>query len=65
MATTGTTSGTAGVTYTQADGQYFEKRQLRRSAGFWGLWGIGIAAVIARSAMGPWAGFVTGFAESI
>ncbi|WP_454860368.1 amino acid permease [Promicromonospora soli] len=118
MATTGTTSGTAGVTYTQADGQYFEKRQLRRSAGFWGLWGIGIAAVIsgqfsgwnsglgttgwgamliatvviavmyftmifsigemsaamphtggaysfARSAMGPWAGFITGFAESI
>jgi ethanolamine permease len=47
MATTGTTPGTAGVTYTQADGQYFEKRQLRRSAGFWGLWGIGIAAVIS------------------
>ncbi|WP_129786203.1 amino acid permease [Promicromonospora panici] len=118
MATTGTTSGTAGVTYTQADGQYFEKRQLRRSAGFWGLWGIGIAAVIsgqfsgwnvglgttgwvpmliamvfvtimyftmifsigemsaamphtggaysfARAAMGPWGGFVTGFAETI
>ncbi|MFC8799441.1 amino acid permease [Promicromonospora sp. NPDC057138] len=118
MTTTETTSGSAGVTYTQADGQYFEKRQLRRSAGFWGLWGIGIAAVIsgqfsgwnvglgttgwvpmlvamvlvtvmyftmifsigemsaamphtggaysfARAAMGPWGGFVTGFAETI
>ncbi len=107
-----------GVTYSQAGDGYFEKRQLKRTAGFWGLWGIGIAAVIsgdfsgwnfgigaagwgglaiasllivimyfgmlfsigemsaamphtggaysfARAAMGPWGGFVTGFAETI
>ncbi len=108
----------SGVTYRQAEAGYFEKRQLRRSAGFWGLWGIGVAAVIsgdfsgwnfgigeagwggllvaslviivmyfgmlfsigemsaamphtggaysfARAAMGPWGGFITGFAETI
>lgn len=107
-----------GVTYSQAGEGYFEKRQLKRTAGFWGLWGIGVAAVIsgdfsgwnfgigaagwgglaiasvvivimyfgmlfsigemsaamphtggaysfARAAMGPWGGFVTGFAETI
>lgn len=107
-----------GVTYSHAEEGYFEKRQLKRTAGFWGLWGIGVAAVIsgdfsgwngglgtagwgglliasllmivmyfgmlfsigemsaamphtggaysfARAAMGPWGGFVTGFAESI
>ncbi len=109
---------TSGVTYQQAGEGYFERRQLKRTAGFWGLWGIGIAAVIsgdfsgwnygigeagwgglavasivivimyfgmlfsigemasamphtggaysfARAAMGPWGGFVTGFAETI
>lgn len=108
----------SGATYTHAEDGYFEKRQLKRSAGFWGIWGIGIAAVIsgdfsgwnygigqagwaglgiaaliiivmyfgmlfsigemsaamphtggaysfARAAMGPWGGFVTGFAETI
>ncbi|MDR7110952.1 MULTISPECIES: amino acid permease [Microbacterium] len=107
-----------GVTYTQAGSEYFQKRQLTRAAGFWGLWGLGVAAVVsgdfsgwnfglgaagwgglliatliiivmyfgmlfsigemsaalphtggaysfARSAMGPWGGFVTGFAETI
>jgi ethanolamine permease len=107
-----------GVTYHQAGAEYFEKRKLVRTAGFWGLWGIGVAAVIsgdfsgwnfgigeagwgglaiasvviivmyfgmlfsigemaaamphtggaysfARAAMGPWGGFVTGFAETI
>ncbi|BBZ17308.1 amino acid permease [Mycolicibacterium gadium] len=110
--------GSGGVTYSQAGEGYFEKRQLKRTAGFWGLWGIGVAAVIsgdfsgwnfgigeagwgglaiasvviivmyfgmlfsigemsaamphtggaysfARAAMGPWGGFVTGFAETI
>jgi ethanolamine permease len=38
---------TSGVTYTQAGEGYFEKRTLVRTAGFWGLWGIGIAAVIS------------------
>jgi ethanolamine permease len=108
----------SGVTYSQAEAGYFEKRSLKRTAGFWGIWGIGIAAVIsgdfsgwngglavagwgglviafglvivmfllminsiaemaaamphtggaysfARAAMGPWGGFVTGFAETI
>lgn len=108
----------SGVTYSHAEPGYFEKRQLRRTAGFWGLWGIGVAAVVsgdfsgwnaglgvagwggllvatilmvvmyfamlfsigemsaamphtggaysfARAAMGPWGGFVTGFAETI
>ena len=112
------TMKTGGVTYTQAGEGYFEKRTLLRTAGFWGLWGIGIAAVIsgdfsgwnfgigsagwgglgiaaifivimyfgmlfsigemsaamphtggaysfARAAMGPWGGFITGFAETI
>jgi ethanolamine permease len=108
----------SGVTYQEASEGYWEKRQLVRTAGFWGLWGLGIAAVIsgdfsgwnlglgeagwgglliasivitimyfgmlfsigemaaamphtggaysfARASMGPWGGFVTGFAETI
>ncbi|NTW40393.1 MAG: amino acid ABC transporter permease, partial [Cellulomonadaceae bacterium] len=47
MTTTPTPTGPAGVTYARADEQYFAKRGLRRSAGFWGLWGMGIAAVIS------------------
>jgi ethanolamine permease len=37
----------SGVKYTEAGAGYFEKRKLRRSAGVWGLWGIGIAAVVS------------------
>ena len=37
----------AGVKYTAAGAGYFEKRSLKRSAGVWGLWGLGIAAVIS------------------
>jgi ethanolamine permease len=37
----------AGVSYAKAEAGYFEKRSLKRTAGFWGLWGIGIAAVIS------------------
>src|SRR5262245_38113753 len=108
----------AGVKYTEAGAGYFEKRKLTRAAGVWGLWGLGVAAVIsgdfsgwnfglgaagwggllvatliivvmyfgmlfsigemaaalphtggaysfARSAMGPWGGFITGMAETI
>ncbi|MFM1953093.1 MAG: hypothetical protein RL187_302 [Actinomycetota bacterium] len=108
----------AGVTYKQVASGYFEKRQLRRAAGVWGLCGLAVAAVIsgdfsgwnfgldvggfgglliafailvvmyyglifsigemsaamphtggaysfARSAMGPWGGFITGLAETI
>ncbi|MBM3656480.1 MAG: amino acid permease [Actinobacteria bacterium] len=107
-----------GVSYTDVSHDYFEKRGLQRHASLFGLWALGIAAVIsgdfsgwnfgigeagwgglliasllvvamyfgmifsigemasalphtggaysfARSAMGPWGGFVTGFAETI
>jgi ethanolamine permease len=105
-------------TYEDAPAEYFDKRRLRRHAGVWSLWALGVAAVIsgdffgwnfglavggfgglliatiivavmylglcysiaemspalphtggaysfARSAMGPWGGFVTGVAENI
>jgi ethanolamine permease len=111
-------TGSGGVVYQQASSDYFEKRGLKRHAGSWGLWGLGVAAVIsghfsgwnlgigqagwggmlvatiivggaflfmvlsisemaaalphtggaysfARTAMGPWGGYVTGFAETI
>jgi len=113
-----TMKSSGGVTYQHAGEEYFDKRKLKRAAGFWGLWGIGVAAVIsgdfsgwnfgigeagwgglliaslvivvmyfgmlfsigemaaamphtggaysfARAAMGPWGGFITGFAETI
>jgi ethanolamine permease len=37
----------AGVTYAKAEAGYFEKRTLKRSAGVWGIWGLGVAAVIS------------------
>src|SRR4051794_5419685 len=37
----------AGVSYKDVGAGYFEKRTLKRSAGVWGLWGLGIAAVIS------------------
>ncbi len=106
------------VTYQAVGKEYFEKRGLRRYAGVWSLWALGVAAVIsgdfygwnfglgaggfgglflatliitvmyialcysiaematalphtggaysfARSAMGPWGGFITGLAENM
>jgi ethanolamine permease len=106
------------VTYREVGDEYFKERGLRRHAGVWSLWALGVAAVIsgdfsgwnfgigvggwggllvatvvitvmyvglcysiaemspvmphtggaysfARSAMGPWGGFVTGLAENI
>jgi ethanolamine permease len=106
------------VTYTEVDQEYFDKRGLRRHAGVWSLWALGVGAVIsgeyygwnlglatggfggllvagvvmaimyyglvysiaemspalphtggaysfARSAMGPWGGFLTGLAENM
>ena len=35
------------VTYRQADQEYFVKRSLRRHAGVWSLWALGVAAVIS------------------
>lgn len=108
----------SGVTYKKPEDGYFEKRQLTRTAGLLGLWGLAVAAVIsgdfsgwnfgldvggfgglliafgilvimyyglmfsigemsaamphtggaysfARTAMGPWGGFITGLAETI
>lgn len=51
---------TGGVTYAHAGEGYFEKRQLQRSAGFWGLWGIGVAAVIS----GDFSGWNLGIGEA-
>ncbi len=105
------------VNYTRVDQSYFEKRGLRRYAGVWSLWALGVGAVIsghfsgwnlglangwgsmflatiiiatmylgltfslaemspalphtggaysfARTAMGPWGGFLTGLAENV
>lgn len=105
----------SGVQYTKVDASYFEQRGLRRYAGVWSLWALGVGAVIsghfsgwnlglaqgwgsmflatmviaamylgltfslaemspalphtggaysfARTAFGPWGGFVTGLAE--
>jgi ethanolamine permease len=106
------------VTYRGVGDEYFQKRGLKRHAAFWGLWSLGVGAVIsgdyygwnlglaeggfgglliatvvvaimyyglcfsiaemspalphtggaysfARSAMGPWGGFITGLAENM
>ena len=106
------------VTYREVTEDYFHKRRLRRHAGMWSLWALGVGAVIsgeyygwnfglgtggfgglliagalmavmyyglvysiaemspalphtggaysfARSAMGPWGGFLTGLAENM
>lgn len=50
----------SGVTYQKADDGYFEKRSLARTAGFWGLWGIGVAAVIS----GDFSGWNFGLASA-
>ncbi|MDQ3499445.1 MAG: amino acid permease, partial [Actinomycetota bacterium] len=115
---TGSERKVGSVTYRNVDQEYFQQRGLRRHAGVWSLWALGVAAVIsgdfsgwnlgldvggfggllvatvvitimyvglcysiaemspalphtggaysfARSAMGPWGGFVTGLAENI
>jgi ethanolamine permease len=107
----------SGVSYTKVDSEYFDKRGLKRYAGVWSLWALGVGAVIsgmfsgwnfglsagwggimtatviiavmylgltfciaemspalphtggaysfARTAMGPWGGFLTGVAENV
>jgi ethanolamine permease len=110
--------GAGGVRYVDVEAGYFEKRGLKRYAGVWSLWALGVGAVIsghysgwniglaqggwggmlvatalitamylgltysiaemspalphtggaysfARTAMGPWGGFVTGLAENV
>lgn len=36
-----------GVTYTTADADYYAKRQLKRTAGVFGLWGLAVGAVVS------------------
>ncbi len=38
---------TGGVTYREPESGYFAKRALRRHAGVWSLWALGVAAVIS------------------
>ena len=57
---TDSTTKSSGATYTKAEDGYFEKRSLKRTAGVWGLWGIGIAAVIS----GDFAGWNPGLGQA-
>jgi ethanolamine permease len=49
------------VTYRDADQDYFDKRQLRRHAGVWSLWALGVAAVISGDFFGWNFGLAYGF----
>ena len=50
-----------GVTYREADADYFGKRTLRRHAGVWSLWALGVAAVISGDFFGWNFGLAYGF----
>ena len=41
------TKTVGGARYQDVGAGYFEKRTLKRSAGVWGIWGLGVAAVIS------------------
>lgn len=41
------TKTVGGAQYKDVGDGYFEKRTLKRSAGVWGIWGLGVAAVIS------------------
>jgi ethanolamine permease len=49
------------VTYREAGQDYFDKRQLRRHAGVWSLWALGVAAVISGDFSGWNFGLAYGF----
>jgi ethanolamine permease len=49
------------VTYRTAEAEYFDKRQLRRHAGVWSLWALGVAAVISGDFFGWNFGLAYGF----
>src|SRR6195952_3247416 len=49
-----------GPVYNKVEAGYFEKRTLKRSAGFWGIWGLGVAAVIS----GEFSGWNFGLTEA-
>ena len=50
-----------GVTYREAGADYFDKRKLRRHAGVWSLWALGVAAVISGDFFGWNFGLAYGF----
>src|SRR5829696_3848637 len=49
------------VTYREHDPEYFGKRTLRRHAGVWSLWALGVAAVISGDFFGWNFGLAYGF----
>jgi ethanolamine permease len=49
------------ITYRDADPAYFAKRALRRHAGVWSLWALGVAAVISGDFFGWQFGLAYGF----
>jgi ethanolamine permease len=49
------------VTYRDAGEDYFLKRALRRHAGVWSLWALGVAAVISGDFFGWNFGLAYGF----
>ena len=51
---------TGGVSYTKAGSHYFEQRGLKRYAGIWSLWALGVGAVISGHFSGWNFGFATG-----
>lgn len=51
---------TGGVSYQKVGSEYFEKRQLRRHAGVWSLWALGVGAVISGEFSGWNLGLATG-----
>jgi ethanolamine permease len=51
----------SGVTYRDHADDYFEKRTLRRHAGVWSLWALGVAAVISGDFFGWNFGLAYGF----
>ncbi len=52
---------TGGVTYREAGAEYFDQRKLRRHAGVWSLWALGVAAVISGDFFGWNFGLAYGF----
>lgn len=50
-----------GVTYREAGADYFDQRKLRRHAGVWSLWALGVAAVISGDFFGWNFGLAYGF----
>jgi len=50
----------SGVTYRDADADYFAERRLRRFAGVWSLWALGVGAVISGDFFGWNYGLLSG-----